>query len=99
MAKASQKDILARVQDLGEEALQKLSEVPGGSRLVDMANQTKSRLDDMQKRVRGLEGLEQRVAKLEQQVATLTKTSAAKSPATPKTPTARKPATPKQPPA
>jgi hypothetical protein len=100
MAKASQKDILARVQDLGEEALQKLSEVPGGSRLVDMANQTKSRLDDMQKRVRGLEGLEQRVAKLEQQVASLTTTSAPKSATPRKTPTtARKPATPKKPPA
>jgi TolA-binding protein len=75
MAKASQKDILSRVQDLGEEALQKLSEVPGGSRLVDMANQTKTRLDDLQKRVRGLEGLEQRVARLEQQMAAQTKTT------------------------
>ena len=100
MAKASQKDILARVQDLGEEALQKLAEVPGGSRLVDMANQTKSRLDDMQKRVRGLEGLEQRVAKLEQQVASLTTTSAPTSATARKTTTtARKPATPKKPPA
>ncbi len=100
MAKASQKDILSRVQDLGEEALQRLSEVPGGSRLVDMANQTKSRLDELQKRVRGLEGLEQRVAKLEQQVASLTKTSAPKPAATArKTATPRKPATPKKPPA
>ena len=89
MAKTSQKDILARVQDLGEEALQKLSEVPGGSRLVDMANQTKTRLDDMQKRIRGLEKLERRVEQLEQQVAALSK----------KTPAARKPATPKKPPA
>ena len=100
MAKASQKDILSRVQDLGEEALQRLSDVPGGSRLVDMANQTKSRLDDLQKRVRGLEGLEERVAKLEQQVAALTKTSAPKTTAAAgKTATPRKPATPKKPPA
>ena len=100
MAKASQKDILSRVQDLGEEALQRLSDVPGGSRLVDMANQTKSRLDDLQKRVRGLEGLEERVAKLEQQVAALTKTSAPKSTAgAGKTATPPKPATPKKPPA
>ncbi|MBA2384123.1 MAG: hypothetical protein H0V68_05605 [Actinobacteria bacterium] len=97
MAKASQKDILARVQDLGEEALHKLSEVPGGSRLVDMANQTKSRLDDLQKRVRGLEGLEQRVAKLEQQMAAQTKSMTSSSGTT--KPAARKPATPKKPPA
>jgi hypothetical protein len=96
MAKTSQKDILARVQDLGEEALQKLAEVPGGSRIVDMANQTKSRLDELQKRVRGLEKLEQRVERLEQQVAALGKTPA---PTARKTSTARKPTTPKKPPA
>ena len=89
MAKTSQKDILARVQDLGEEALHKLTEVPGGSRLVDMANQTRTRLDEMQKRIRGLEKLERRVEQLEQQVAALSK----------KTPAARKPTTPKKPPA
>jgi hypothetical protein len=94
MAKTSQKDILARVQDLGEEALQKLSEVPGGSRIVDMANQTKARLDDMQKRIRGLEKLERRVEQLEQQVAALSKTSTPR-----KASSARKPTTPKKPPA
>ena len=110
MAKAPQKDILSRVQDLGEEALQRLSDVPGGSRLVEMANQTKSRLDDLQKRVRGLEGLEQRVAKLERQMAAQTKSAASaasgqSAPGAPsgtsakKTPAARKPATPKKPPA
>ena len=92
--KTSQKDILARFQDLGEEALQKLSEVPGGSRLVDMANQTKTRLDDMQKRIRGLEKLERRVKQLEQQVAALSKPSAPR-----KKPAARKPTTPNKPPA
>jgi phage I-like protein len=94
MAKTSQKDLLARFQELGEEALQKLSDVPGGSRLVDAANQTKARLDEMQKRIRGLEKLERRVKQLEQQVAALSKTSAAR-----KTPAPRKPATPKKPPA
>ena len=64
-----QKDILARVQDLGSEALQRLQDVPGGSRLLEMANETKSRLDEMQKKLRGLDALEQRVTKLEQQVA------------------------------
>jgi len=64
-----QKDILARVQDLGSEALQRLQDVPGGSRLLEMANETKSRLDEMQKKLRGLDALEQRVTKLEQQLA------------------------------
>ena len=94
MAKTPQDDLLARFQELGEEALQKLSDVPGGSRLVDAANQTKARLDEMQKRIRGLEKLERRVKQLEQQVAALSKPSAAR-----KRPAARKPATPKNPPA
>ncbi|MGH3073208.1 MAG: hypothetical protein ACRDNB_13210 [Gaiellaceae bacterium] len=88
--KAPQKDILSRVTDLGAEALHRLSEVPGGARLVDMANESKSRLDDMQKKLRGLDALEKRVAKLEQQLA------ATKKPAARRT-TARKTATPKKP--
>ena len=92
MAKATQpKDILARVQDLGEEALNKLSDVPGGSKLLDMANQSRSRLDEMQKRLRGLDVLERRVDQLERRVDALTK-----KPAPPRKPAARKP-TPSKP--
>ncbi len=90
MAKTQQKDILSRVQDLGAEALQRLTEVPGGSKLVEMANDTRSRLDEMQKKLRGLDELEQRVAKLERELA--------KKPARRK-PAARKPAAAKKPPA
>ena len=78
----SQKDILSRVTDLGTEALHKLADVPGGSRLVDMATESKTRLDDMQKKLRGLDALEQRVAKLEQALAAQTRKPAAKKPAT-----------------
>ena len=85
MAKTQQKDILSRVQDLGAEALSKLADVPGGSKLVDMANDTRTRLDDMQKKLRGLDELEKRVAKLERELA--------KKPAAGST-TARKRATP-----
>jgi BMFP domain-containing protein YqiC len=89
MAKTQQKDILSRVQDLGSEALQRLTEVPGGSKLVEMANDTRSRLDDVQKKLRGLDELEKRVAKLEKQLA------AAKPPA--RKAAARKPAAKKPP--
>jgi len=91
MAKTQQKDILSRVQDLGAEALQRLTEVPGGSKLVDMANETRARLDEVQKKLRGLDELEKRVAKLERELA--------KQPATARkrTTTARKPAAAKKP--
>jgi hypothetical protein len=95
-ARTQQKDILSRVTDLGAEALNKLSEVPGGSKLVEMANETRTRLDDMQKKLRGLDELEKRVAKLERELA---KQPAARKPATTRkrTTPARKPAAPKKP--
>ena len=67
--RTQQKDILARMADLGAEALQRLGEVPGGSKLMDMANETRTRLDEMQKKLRGLDELEKRVAKLERELA------------------------------
>jgi hypothetical protein len=73
MAKTQQKDILTRFQDLGAEALHRLADVPGGSRLVEVANETKTRLDEMQKKLRGLDELEKRVAKLEKQLGVETK--------------------------
>jgi DNA repair ATPase RecN len=73
MAKTQQKDILTRFQDLGAEALHRLQDVPGGSKLVEAVNETKARLDEMQKKLRGLDELEKRVAKLEKQLAAETK--------------------------
>jgi hypothetical protein len=90
-----QNDILTRFTELGHEALNKLSDVPGGSKLVDMMNESKARLDEMQKKLRGLDELERRVTKLEQQLAATPKKPAARKPAA-RTP---KPATPKKPPA
>ena len=84
--------------DLGADALQRLGEVPGGSKLVDMANETRARLDEMQKKLRGLDELEKRVAKLERELAKQPTT--ARKPATArKRTTAPKPAAAKKPPA
>ena len=91
---AKQNDIVARFTGLTQDALHKLTEIPGGSRIVEMLNESKTRLDEMQKKLRGLDELEKRVTKLEQQLAVTAKPKpAAKKPAT------RKPATAKKPPA
>jgi len=90
MAKTQQKDILSRFQDLGAEALHKLQDVPGGAKLMDMANETKARMDDMQKKLRGLDALEKRVAKLEKQLAAQAKKPAARKPAAKRKPAAAK---------
>jgi hypothetical protein len=100
MAKAQQKDILSRVTGLGSEALNRLSDVPGGSRLLELANESKGRLDEMQKKLRGLDELEKRVAKLERQLAAQTPRAskpAASKPAASKPAAARKPAPAKKP--
>jgi hypothetical protein len=63
--------------------------------VLELANESKTRLDDMQKKLRGLDELEKRVARLEKQLAPK-KPAVAKKPAARK-PAARKPATPKKP--
>jgi predicted phage gp36 major capsid-like protein len=88
MAKTQQKDILTRFQDLTAEALHRLQDVPGGAKLVDAANETKARLDEMQKKLRGLDELEKRVAKLEKQLAETKKPTQARKSSTAKKTTA-----------
>ena len=96
MAKNPQ-DLLSRMADLGEEALQRLPNVPGGNRLMDVVNQSRTRLDEVQKRLRGLDVLEQRVDKLERRLAKL-ETSATAQKAAAKKPAPKKPAAAKKPP-
>ena len=85
MARSDSKDLLTRLADAGEDAIHRLSEAPGADRLFGAANSMRDRVDELQKRVRGLEGIDRRVAELEQRVAALeggTKGSAAaKAPA------------------
>ena len=93
-----QNDILARFTELGHEALNKLSDIPGGSKLVETMNDSKARLDEMQKKLRGLDELERRVAKLEKQLAgtsTTAKKPVARETSSPSIP--RKPAAAKKP--
>jgi uncharacterized small protein (DUF1192 family) len=55
----------------GEDALHRLVDLPGGQRALRVFNDLKLRVDDLGKRVRGVDELEARVAKLEREVATL----------------------------
>ena len=67
------KDLMTRLTDAGEEALQRISELPGGKRAVDTFNDLRTRVDELGKKVRGIEALEVRVAKLEKELAALKK--------------------------
>ena len=60
-----QKDVITRLTESGEEALQRLAELPGGTRVVQMANSLRESVDDLTKRMRSLDPLEKRVTELE----------------------------------
>ena len=80
-SKLGQKDFVDRLAEAGEDALQRLTELPGGQRAVSAFNDLRSRVDDLNRKVRGLDELEARVAKLEKELAAL-KRSKPKSSAT-----------------
>ena len=82
--KQQQKDVLQRLADSGEEALQKfIGDLPGGSKVVGAANSLFARVDELSKR---------RVAELVQRLDALTKPAPAKRKTTARKTTARKPA-------
>jgi hypothetical protein len=86
-ARTPQKDLLTRLADAGEHAIKSLADAPGADRFLGSVNALKERLDELQKRVRGLETLEQRLAELERKVNRLSGTGTSSGR---KTTTARK---------
>jgi polyhydroxyalkanoate synthesis regulator phasin len=69
--KSQSKAFVSRLTDAGEEALQRLAELPGGQRALTAMNDLRTRVDELGKKVRGIEELERRIARLEKQVADL----------------------------
>jgi phage shock protein A len=59
---------LTQLATLGEDVLEKASQNPAAARLVQSATQARDRLDDLTKRVRGLESMENRIVELEERV-------------------------------
>jgi hypothetical protein len=71
--KQQQKDVIGRLTQSGEDALQRLSELPGGAKLLEAANGLRNQVDDLTKKMRSLDPLEKRVAELERRLDALTK--------------------------
>ena len=74
---ARKNDLLGKLADLSEDAIQRLSDAPGADRIVGALNATRDRVDDLQRRVRGLEDLEKRLAAVERKVEKLSKSGSA----------------------
>jgi hypothetical protein len=92
MAETRQKDILTKLADAGEGAISRVAGSQTTTRLIETMGGMRVRMDDLQKKLRGLEELEKRVAKLEKHVADLGKPKTA---ARAKSTTARKASTSK----
>jgi polyhydroxyalkanoate synthesis regulator phasin len=74
MAQAKKdKDVIARLANRGEDVIHKLAELPGGAKALKAFNELRDRVDDLGKKVRGIDALEARIAALERQVAALKK--------------------------
>jgi hypothetical protein len=87
----AQRDLISRLADRGEEVLSKFAETPGATRVLELLNSTRERLDDLQKRVMGLENLERRLDELEKRVAKLDKPPKAVGATPPKKAAPKKP--------
>ena len=68
-------DLLGRLADLSEEAVQRLAEAPGADRAFQALKGLGDKVDELQRRTRGFEELERRLTTLEKRVDSLAKPS------------------------
>jgi hypothetical protein len=61
-------DLISKLADAGEEAFQKVTDIPGAARLTQSVNATRERLDELTKKMRGIDAMEKRIAKLERRL-------------------------------
>lgn len=83
------KDLVAWLADVSEGAIQRISEAPGADRVFTAIKGLGDRVDELQRRTRGIDELEKRLTKLEKRVDEIAKPKAARKPASapkPKTP-------------
>ena len=82
MAGKRRNDLLGRLADLSEETIQRLGDVPGADRVHGALTSLRDRVDELQKRVRGLEDLEKRLSAVERKLDRLSQTGGASSSST-----------------
>jgi hypothetical protein len=65
VARPRQRNLVERLADVGEEAIQRIGTAPGADRLLGAVNTMRDRVDDLQRRMRGVEALEKRLVSVE----------------------------------
>lgn len=71
VSKKKSNDALGDLASRGQDALHRLTDLPGGTKALQAFNDLRARVDELGKRVRGVDALEERIAKLEREVAAL----------------------------
>ena len=74
------RDVIARLADRGEQTIARLAELPGGTKALKAMNDLRVRVDELGKKVRGIDELEQRVARLEKELASVKRVQKPKTP-------------------
>ena len=74
------KDLLARLTDLSEGAIQRISEAPGADKALQALKGLGDKVDELQRRTRGFEELEKRLTALEKRVDAMAKPKPARQP-------------------
>ena len=90
MAQRGQKDLLARLADAGEEAIQRLASSPGADRVTGVVTNMRDQVDALTTKVRGIDQLEKRLDALERKVDRLSRSTSSSPPARKKTASSRK---------
>jgi uncharacterized protein (DUF3084 family) len=65
------RDMIARLAERGEQTIARLADLPGGHKALQAVNDLRARVDELGKKVRGIDVLEQRVETLETEIAAL----------------------------
>jgi hypothetical protein len=87
------RNIVERLADAGEEAIQRIGTAPGADRVLGALGSLREGVDDLQKRMRGVEGFEKRLKALERRLDKLEgkgKTTTRKTASTAKRSTAKR---------
>jgi hypothetical protein len=63
-----QKTLVSQLADAGEEAIRRLADAPGADRFMGAMTSMRERMDDMQKKLRGLDALERRLRSVERRL-------------------------------
>ena len=72
-------DLMGQLTDLSEAAIQRLSDAPGADKALQALKKLGDRVDELQRRTKGYEELEHRLAALEKKVSGLAKSSSSTS--------------------